>query len=108
MPKSGVEHLANHPGWKTQSTRKSKSKREKQYPDGVEVSCADYKKLTARPYLIIEVSGGVVQHVHVEGNAEYDIIYWDPDPVNAWEELSDREKEYIRTKYPDDYNKFRR
>lgn len=88
MPKSGVEHLAQHPGWKTKSKVKPKPQ--------------------PKPYVLIVVSGGVAEVV--QGSHEVDVDILDFDNLECTGEadanLSDQEWEYLKENNPDLYEFF--
>jgi hypothetical protein len=57
--------------------------------------------------ILIEVNGGVVTYVQLDGNpvAAYHLLDWDEllgdsDTRTAWEGLSTEEQEFIRDRYP--------
>lgn len=104
MAKSGVEHLAQHPGWKTRAHQRKR--RKQKVKDDVPV---------------IFVEGGVVQDViHVDGKkrkgyrpakyelVDYDIFEGEPDSdiFLHWQGFSPKLKAYFKCYLPDEYKKF--
>lgn len=69
------------------------------------------KKLKAKlDGILIEVNGGLVSHVEVDGQppSAYYLIDWDcllgdGDTCEMWERLSEEVREFIRDRYPTEF-----
>lgn len=79
MKKSGVEQLAQHPGWKTR-----------------------------KPYVLITVAGGVAYVAKNTDKVDVDILDFDNMEDTAADDLrlSDKEWKYLRKNHPDTFEFF--
>ena len=57
--------------------------------------------------ILIEVNGGLVSYVEVDGKStsayhllDWDCLLGDSDTRESWERLSEEEQEFIRDRYP--------
>jgi hypothetical protein len=67
------------------------------------INCGDNKPTHA---IFVEVQGGVVSHVDGHPDNLVCVVDWDnlkTDAEEAWHDLSAEGKEYIKTRYPDEY-----
>lgn len=58
----------------------------------------------------VAVSGGVVDAVivPVQTDGSWTVIDWDnieADPAREWSQFDEKDREYIKANYPDDYSK---
>ena len=131
MPKSGVEYLAQHPGWKTRKARKSNTKEKITWAENEVSRILDHispallhkivDKQSKESNLVVFVEGGLVQSVlRVDSTApkgyrfaEYELVDYDvfntegnEEIKGIWDGFSPELRAYFRDHLKTEYAKF--